>query len=428
MGAVLLCARSTASAGGDAVSFGAPQFAGSDITTPIGVGIGDLNLDGRLDAAGLYFGLVVFYNQQGVLVPDDANPLPYIAPFEPMVRIADVSGDGLADIIALATGGQNLTLFLQQPDGTFVEVDTGIVTATYVPRFALGRFNDDDLPDVAMSSLFGVHLNVGSGQFEPVTEPVFVQFQTQVFAANLDGDGLDDLVTVISEPETARVYRNLGGGAMSLTAEYPLPFGVGVAELVTMSDFNHDGLSDLAAASWQPDGNAVFIRLAQPDATFAEAAPYPFPGVPKAIAAGDLNGDGHEDLAVGLATTASVVVLLGTGDGTFAFGGQLAPPVQSTSDVQVMDLLIADVTGDWQSDLVMALVGYGLVVIPNTTPVIPGDINGDGDVNLDDPATLVQVLLGSEIAPAFVARADLNGDGRADGLDIMPLVGILLGS
>ncbi len=58
---------------------------------------------------------------------------------------------------------------------------------------------------------------------------------------------------------------------------------------------------------------------------------------------------------------------------------------------------------------------------------IPGDIDGDGDVDLDDVMTFVEVLLGMEEGPIILARADLNHDGKADGLDIATLVGTLVG-
>ncbi len=409
-----LLLASTPTRGLGTVSFGSPQSAQSQITTPIGVGIGDLNLDGGVDAAGLYAGVVVFHNEQGVLVPDDSAPLPYFAPFEPTVRIADASGDGLPDIIVSATGAQNLTLFLQERSGGFIEADTGIVTATYVPRFALGRFNDDDLPDVVMSNLFAVYLNLGSGQFIAVGEPAFVPFQSQVFAANLDGDALDDVLTIAGSPASARVFRNLGGGVLELAGEYDLPPSVSSAELAVMVDLNHDGLSDLAAVTHEAMNNFVMIRLGQPDATLAEAATFTVPGIPIAIAAGDLNGDGHVDLAVGLGSTTSVALLLGDGDGDFEFAGQTAPAVSASGPLTIIDLAIADITGDALRDIVVVVVGYGLVVIPNTTSNA-ANLDGDDDVDVNDYAIWSACLGGPGAAiPIGCTSSDLEADGDVD--------------
>lgn len=58
----------------------------------------------------------------------------------------------------------------------------------------------------------------------------------------------------------------------------------------------------------------------------------------------------------------------------------------------------------------------------------PGDINGDGVVDLVDVGLFVQVLLdpaGSD--PQQRMRADLNGDGQADGLDTASFVQAYLG-
>ncbi|MCB9855621.1 MAG: hypothetical protein H6818_08010 [Phycisphaerales bacterium] len=55
-----------------------------------------------------------------------------------------------------------------------------------------------------------------------------------------------------------------------------------------------------------------------------------------------------------------------------------------------------------------------------------GDIDDDGDVDLDDASALVAVLLGSPMDPAHVARSDLNGDGQRNGLDVAAFLGAIL--
>lgn len=60
-------------------------------------------------------------------------------------------------------------------------------------------------------------------------------------------------------------------------------------------------------------------------------------------------------------------------------------------------------------------------MLPPAVPVF-GDIDGDGDVDLDDRDALIAVLLDSPLDPAHVARADLNGDGATNGRDIQDFV------
>ena len=65
---------------------------------------------------------------------------------------------------------------------------------------------------------------------------------------------------------------------------------------------------------------------------------------------------------------------------------------------------------------------------PSQVQSVPGDINGDGVVNLADVEPFVAVMLGAPLDPSHVARADINADGVANGVDTQPFVSALLGS
>ena len=57
-----------------------------------------------------------------------------------------------------------------------------------------------------------------------------------------------------------------------------------------------------------------------------------------------------------------------------------------------------------------------------------GDVNGDGDANVLDIVTIVNVILGGEFADeCAAAAADVNGDGEANVLDIVQIVNGILG-
>ena len=56
-------------------------------------------------------------------------------------------------------------------------------------------------------------------------------------------------------------------------------------------------------------------------------------------------------------------------------------------------------------------------------PPLPGDLDGDGELNLADAALFVQFLLGLNQPNACqLAAADGNGDGTLNGSDIRPFV------
>lgn len=66
------------------------------------------------------------------------------------------------------------------------------------------------------------------------------------------------------------------------------------------------------------------------------------------------------------------------------------------------------------------------VTIAPSVPAVPGDLDGDGDVDELDVGILVNVLTGVDEDPGRKNAADLNGDGTADGNDIAPMIAVLM--
>ena len=59
-------------------------------------------------------------------------------------------------------------------------------------------------------------------------------------------------------------------------------------------------------------------------------------------------------------------------------------------------------------------------------PSTPGDINGDGSVDVKDVQLCLDVLFGLENDPTIRARSDLNQDGKIDVLDLQEVINNLL--
>ncbi len=59
---------------------------------------------------------------------------------------------------------------------------------------------------------------------------------------------------------------------------------------------------------------------------------------------------------------------------------------------------------------------------------IPGDVNGDGSVNIADVTSLIDYLLGSELDIFDAVAADVNGDGSINISDVTSLIDLLLTS
>jgi uncharacterized repeat protein (TIGR01451 family) len=123
-----------------------------------GVAVGDVNGDGRNDIVVTYGGnkpyskIGVFYqNAAGGL--DPAVSFPSLDIPEP-VEIADVNGDGRADIVVLHGGWYHAGVYLQNPDGTLQPEQLYFIpyASHYPPQgLAIGDFNGDRLPDIAIA-------------------------------------------------------------------------------------------------------------------------------------------------------------------------------------------------------------------------------------------------------------------------------------
>jgi len=179
----------------------------------------------------------------------------------------------------------------------------------------------------------------------------------------------------------------------ALTTGFPkADFSVGhVPTGAASGDFNGDGKLDLTVTN-QGDAT-VSILLGNGDGTFAAQRTFPTGAGPTAIVAGDFNADGKLDLAVANFTDNTISVLFGNGDGTFSAGTTIASVTSP----------IAMVTGDFRKsgklDLAVLSQTDGLV------SVLLG--NGDGTF-----ARKIDTSVGR--GPSAIVAGDFNGDGKTD--------------
>ena len=187
----------------------------------------------------------------------------------------------------------------------------------------------------------------------------------------------------------------LSAQAVSFAPRQDFPAGQGPNYIVP-GDFNKDGKPDIAVTNSRD--NTVLILLGTGDGSLQRGVTLPTQSIPFALAVGDVNADGSTDLVVSNNGASSISVFLGRGDGSFQ--GALNVP---TGAPFPRNVILGDFNGDNKLDL--ALSSGAIVNGAANVEVRLG--NGDGSF----PNTAAFPVGQS---PAALASADLNGDGKLD--------------
>ena len=169
--------------------------------------------------------------------------------------------------------------------------------------------------------------------------------------------------------------------------------------LIVTGDFNRDGIADIAevvSSGCEPTGATLLtVSLGQRDGHFKELASSSLASRdPRAIIAGDFNGDGKPDLIVGDGDGSLIEFL---GDGT----GQLVPFGEIAHFGSVVSIAMGDFNHDGRLDLAVSDAQASSVTI----------LQGEGNGSFQQAWSFPLPMRGIDF---HVAAADFNGDGIID--------------
>jgi hypothetical protein len=391
---------------------------------------------------------------------------------------ADFDGDGLADLAVL--NGNLVEVLLADGHGNFSPPLLHWRGGAGGRRLLAGDYDGDGGADIAvlygegsLALLFGD----GTGAF-PRQHTVSIDGSpTSITAADIDGDGDRDFLVSLAGGSLygfVQFVRN-GGAGTFVVAGAPVPAGFAPTRIAS-GDFDNDGHADAAvinesvrtASVLFGDGAGGFGDLV----TVQPAPESTTPG-PDALEAGDVTGDGIDDLVVGnglfdvielpetvgasgqrgllyrstdtYASYGHVALFAGTGERRFN------SPLALPADNAPIDLRLVDIDGDHHRDIVSGGAYSGLVMLRARSEatfdrlgiggvvgaLATGDFNGDGrpDIAVAGRYPRADILLGlgggrfperyslrvrraNPRDPAFqsgqAGAADVNGDGLTD--------------
>ncbi|MGE0433805.1 MAG: FG-GAP repeat domain-containing protein, partial [Planctomycetota bacterium] len=304
-----------------------------------------------------------------ILFADDATPGQFLAATalatagsgSASVVAGDIDADGKPDLLFAHPADSLVTVALQarETPGNFDLTLPFVLDAPVA--LGLADLDRDGRPDLLAAT------NQPSGRVllrrnttphacrSPLAERVCGQVAAAVVVDDFNADGRPDLLRV-----TDGVLW-LGRGDASLRLSTTLLASYTYSRLIA-ADLNQDGLPDVIATSSSPWTLRVFLNLSGNPGQFTLAQETSdFPQNLSAIAVGDITNDGVPDLVYG-SNSNNVVVYEGAGDGTFI------ETAWATLDsrIHANSLIVADLNDDDLLDIISYINSDLTILLQNT--------------------------------------------------------------
>lgn len=357
---------------------------------------GDFNSDGLLDIAlATFSGQILVQTSRGdgsyaSLPPFSAGGFPTFC------RAVDWNADGRLDLLTVGAGDNSGTVFIGRGDGSFDNYEF-IFTGRSPSSLAVADWNLDGHADLAVSNLASNNVFILAGTPDGhLDQGRFLTFKNvlaTIASADFDNDGRSDLV--VGSGSVFFVHFSQGDGTFRSVGSQPIFTSF---DALATGDFNLDGFQDVVTLERTP--KSIRVSLGRGDDFFSRLGTFGVPATAVALAVADLNEDGAPDVvtanggATGSGTSRNTVsVLLGRGDGSFM------PRVEYAAGNALISVTLGDLTGDGRLDIVaINSPGDGIAVFPGM---------GDGRFAA---ASIIPV----PAMPRSAALGDLDSDGRLD--------------
>lgn len=310
------------------------------------------------------------------------------------ILATDLDKDGYADIVSANAKDSTLSVFYGNGDGTFAQALSIRVPAepTYL---ALGNMNADEFPDLLVNArgadLFSVLPGNKDREFKKLMTQKTGRVPLSLIPGDYNNDGIEDVAVTLTF-DKVEIHMGWGNGRFKHGETYQSgsrSFS-GVAE-----DFDRDGNQDIALAASSATSSSIRIFRGRGDGTFEKPSQIAQGLVPLVLVKKDMNSDGLTDLVCASGKGDNLYMFYSKGDGTFGepigFSGGGGPLSLATEDFNDDHLIDAVIANSRSSSFSLAVRKEdGLFHYPTRDYVVDGG------------------------TPLAIASADFNDDGMTD--------------
>ncbi len=383
------------------------------------------------------------------------------------VMAADVLATGRPQIVVLerkanASDTDHVDILSYVSEGSYSKITKWIPQAN-ATAIAIGDFNADNHSDIAVSCA-GASPETVNGRIDMTYGPSFQSWNVllgggrgtnSMVAADFNSDGKTDLACANQYDSSVLVYYQPFTDMMAPSRNLSV---VGRPASIAAGNLSSNDYKDLAVVTQSPNALRLFYQSkgssGLPALPVVESWNCSLPSMPSRVVAGDMNGDGFDDI-LALSETSSFAYgfyqhpsnPIWSSLPDFSFPTQAGPQgalIGPLGPGKGVDLAVASARSDWSGSSIGVYFGrptpaapfysfsnsnMTVPTSPNATATIAasGDINGDG---VNDLVLLYPTLQRFDFmlsydrsmcyhfdlgyAPGRMIVRDFNGDGYAD--------------